>query len=133
MGDRRMERVDRAFPLTRRQLDIWLSQETGHSGTEWQLSLFARIDGTVERDALEEAIRLGLQDAEPCRAAFFEADGQVFQKAIDDPDVELVYYDLTSSSGSRARSPSARIIDSTNTHAVHRPPVQMGIVQNPNR
>ena len=67
-----MERDDRAFPLTRRQLDIWLSQETGHSGTEWQLSLFARVDGAVERDALEQAIRLGLQDAEPCRAAFLD-------------------------------------------------------------
>ena len=92
-----MELDDRALPLTRGQLDIWLSQETGRSGTEWQLSLFARIDGTVERDALERAIRLGLQEAEPCRAAFFEADGQVFQRAIDDPDVGLAFYDLTCS------------------------------------
>ena len=36
-----MELDDRAFPLTRRQLDIWLSQETGRSGTEWHLGLFS--------------------------------------------------------------------------------------------
>src|SRR5215208_2722080 len=34
---------NRALPLTRGQLDIWLTQETGHSGTEWQLGLFVGI------------------------------------------------------------------------------------------
>ena len=52
-----MELDDRALPLTRGQLDIWLAQETGHSGTEWQLGLFVRIEGPVERDALGWAIR----------------------------------------------------------------------------
>ena len=52
-----MELDERAFPLTRGQLDIWLSQETGLSGTEWQLGLLVRIEGTVERDLLEQAIR----------------------------------------------------------------------------
>ncbi len=32
-----------------------------------------------------------------CRAAFFEVDGQVFQRAIDYPDVELAFYDLSGS------------------------------------
>ena len=31
------------------------------------------------------------------RAAFFEVDGQVFQRAIDYPDVELAFYDLSGS------------------------------------
>ena len=92
-----MELDDRALPLTRGQLDIWLAQETGHSGTEWQLGLFVRIEGTVERDALEWAIRRVVQEAEPVRAALFEVDGQVFQRAIDDPDVELAFYDLSCS------------------------------------
>ena len=92
-----MELDDRALPLTRGQLDIWLAQETGHSGTEWQLGLFVRIEGTVERDALEWAIRRVVQEAEPGRAAFFEVDGQVFQRAIDYPDVELAFYDLSCS------------------------------------
>jgi hypothetical protein len=76
-----MEVDDRALPLSRGQLDIWLAQETGLSGTEWQLGLFVRIEGTVERDALEWAIRQAVQEAEPARAAFFEVDGQVFQRA----------------------------------------------------
>ena len=92
-----MELDDRALPLTRGQLDIWLAQETGHSVTEWQLGLFVRIEGTVERDALEWAIRRVVQEAEPVRAALFEVDGQVFQRAIDDPDVELAFYDLSGS------------------------------------
>ena len=92
-----MELDDRALPVTRGQLDIWLAQETGLSDTEWQLGLFARIEGTVERDALEWAIRRVVQEAEPVRAAFFEVDGQVFQRAIDDPDVELAFYDLSCS------------------------------------
>ena len=92
-----MELDDRALPLTRGQLEIWLAQETGHSGTEWQLGLFVRIEGTVERDALEWAIRQVVREAEPVRAAFFEVDGQVFQRAIDYPDVELAFYDLSCS------------------------------------
>ncbi|HWS93644.1 MAG TPA: condensation domain-containing protein, partial [Mycobacterium sp.] len=92
-----MELDDRSLPLTRGQLDIWLAQETGHSGTEWQLGLFVRIEGTVKPDLLEQAIRQGLQEAESARAAFFEVDGQVFQRAIDYPDVELAFYDLSDS------------------------------------
>src|SRR5271167_1675936 len=89
-----MKLDDRALPLTRGQLDIWLAQEAGHSATEWHLGLFVRIEGMVERDALERAIRQALQEAEPVRAAIFEVDGQVFQRAIDYPDVELEFYDL---------------------------------------
>ena len=105
-----MELDDRALPLTRGQLDIWLAQETGHSGTEWQLGLFVRIEGTVERDPLEWAIRRVVREAEPVRAAFFEVDGQVFQRAIDYPDVELAFYDL---SGSRHPVQEARRIASS--------------------
>src|SRR5271163_4314754 len=92
-----MELGDRALPLTRGQLDIWLAQETGHSGTEWQLGLLARIEGTVARDALEWAIRRVVQEAEPARVAFFEVDGQVFQRAMDYPDVEVAFYDVSCS------------------------------------
>ena len=43
-----MELDDQALPLTRGQLDIWLAQEAGFPGTEWQLGLFVRIEG-IER------------------------------------------------------------------------------------
>ena len=72
-----MERDDRALPPTREQLDRWLAQETGDSGTEWQLGLFVKIEGFVERDALEWAIGRVVREAEPLRAAFSESDGQV--------------------------------------------------------
>jgi hypothetical protein len=101
----RMELGDRAFPLTRGQLDIWLAHQTRHSGTEWQLGMFVQVEGTVERDSLEWAIRRVVREAEPVRAAFFEVDGQVFQRAIDYPDVELAFYDL---SGSRDPVQEAR-------------------------
>jgi Condensation domain len=92
-----MELDDRALPLTRGQLDIWLAQETGRFGTQGQLGLFVRIEGRVDRDALEWAIGRAVREAEPARAAFFEEDGQVFQRAIDYPDVELAFYDLSGS------------------------------------
>ena len=53
---------DRALPLTRRQLDIRLAQETGRSGTEWQLGLFVRIEGTVKPDLLAHVIRQAPQE-----------------------------------------------------------------------
>ena len=92
-----MELDDRALPLTRGQLDIWLAQETGHSGTEWQIGLLVRIDGRVQRDALKWAIRQAVEEAEPTRASFIEAGGQVVQRAIDYPDVELAFHDLSGS------------------------------------
>ena len=92
-----MELDDRALPLTRGQLDIWLAQETGRFGAKWQLGIFVRIEGTVEPGLLERAIRQVVREAEPLRAAFFEVDGQVFQKPVDYPDVELARYDLIGS------------------------------------
>lgn len=41
-GRRMLESEDRALPLSRGQLDIWLSQETGLVGAEWQLGLLVR-------------------------------------------------------------------------------------------
>src|ERR1700747_648102 len=92
-----MELDDGALPLTRGQLDIWLAQQTGLAGTQWQLGLFLRIEGGVDRDALEWVIRRVMREAEPVRAAFVEVDGQVFQRVIDDPDIELAFYDLSGS------------------------------------
>ena len=92
-----MELDDRALPLTRGQLDVWLAQETGHSGAEWQVGLLVRIGGAVEREALEWAIRRVIREAEPVRAACFAVDGQVFQRAIDYADFKLDFYDLSGS------------------------------------
>ncbi|WP_264077695.1 non-ribosomal peptide synthetase [Mycolicibacterium houstonense] len=85
------------LPLTRGQLDIWLSEETGLAGAKWQLGMLARIDGVIEPAQLERAIRHVLREAEPLRATFTEVDGRVFQTVADYPDVELVRYDLTDS------------------------------------
>ena len=65
-----MDFGDRALPVMRGQLDIWLAQETCHSGAEWQLGLFVKIEGFVERDALEWAIGRVVQEAEPVRPPF---------------------------------------------------------------
>ena len=92
-----MELDDRALPLTRGQLDIWLAQGTGHFGAEWQLGGLLRIEGTVEPGLLERAIVQVVREAEPLRAAFFEVDGQVFQKPVDYPDVELARHDFIGS------------------------------------
>ena len=53
-----------ALPLTPAQLDIWLAQQSGRFGTEWQLGLFVRIAGPVQRDPLQWAIRRVLEEAE---------------------------------------------------------------------
>ena len=90
-----MEIDDRALPLTRGQLDIWLAQQTSHSGPEWHLGQFVRIEGPVDADLLEQAIRQAVQEAETLRAVFFEVDGEVFQRAIDNPEFTLDFYDLT--------------------------------------
>src|ERR1700753_3780587 len=105
-----MELDDRALPLTRGQLDIWLAQETSQSGTEWQLGVLVRFDGAVERDLLEQAIRHVMQEAEPARAAIFEVDGRVYQRA-GDPRIELAFHDLSDSRrpGQEAREIAASI------------------------
>ena len=92
-----MGRDDRALPLTRGQLDIWLAQETGRFSVKWQLGMLGRIEGTLEPGLLERAIRQVVHEAEPLRAAFYQVDGQVFQKTVDYSDVELARYDLIAS------------------------------------
>ncbi|HSS25011.1 MAG TPA: amino acid adenylation domain-containing protein, partial [Mycobacterium sp.] len=92
-----MELDNRALPLMRGQLDIWLAQESGRFAARWQLGYLVRIEGTVEPGLLERAIGQVVREAEPLRAVFFEVDGQVFQKTVDYPDVELARYDLMGS------------------------------------
>ena len=88
---------DGALPLTRGQLDLWLAQQTGRFGTEWQLGLFVKIEGPVQRGPLEWAIRRVMREAEPVRAAFFEHNGQVFQRAVDYSNIELAFHALSGS------------------------------------
>ncbi|WP_407661893.1 amino acid adenylation domain-containing protein [Mycobacteroides immunogenum] len=92
-----MESEDGALPLSRGQLDIWLSQESGLVGAEWQLGLLVRIEGKVERVLLEQAIRQAVTEAEPARAAFFEVNGQIVQRPIDHSDLVLAFEDLRDS------------------------------------
>ena len=92
-----MELDNRALPLTRGQLDIWLAQEAGGFGAKWQLGELLRIEGTLDPDLLRWAIRQAVREAEPIRAAFSQVDGQVFQTPVDYPDVELARYDLIDS------------------------------------
>ncbi len=89
-----MDLDERSLPLTRGQLDLWLAEETGRFGARWQLGVLVRIAGPVDPDLLQAAIRETVREAEPMRAAFFEEDGQVFQKIVDYPNVELARYDL---------------------------------------
>ncbi|WP_231992493.1 condensation domain-containing protein, partial [Mycobacterium sp. 1164985.4] len=89
-----LDAAARAMPVTRGQLDIWLAQETGQPGNQWQLGLLVRINGPVQRDALEWAIHRAVTEAEPLRAAFFEVDGQVLQRVVDYSNVELAFHDL---------------------------------------
>lgn len=86
-----------AVPLTRAQLDIWLDQETGHSGTEWQVGLLVTIGGPIDLEVLQWAIGRVMQEAEPLRVTCFEDDGQIYQKAIEYTDIELDFFDLTDS------------------------------------
>src|SRR5579884_2249309 len=92
-----MELDDRALPLTRGQLDIWLAQESGHLDADWHIVAFVVIEGAIKPDVLKQAIRHVVAEAEPIRAGIFEADGQVFQRAIPDPEVELPVSDLRDS------------------------------------
>src|ERR1700757_2503125 len=92
-----MELGNRPLPLTRGQLDIWLAQGSGRFGAKWQLGELLRIEGAVDPSLLERAIVQVVGEAEPLRASFFEVDGQVFQKTVDYPDVELARYDLIAS------------------------------------
>ncbi|WP_264028762.1 non-ribosomal peptide synthetase [Mycobacterium mantenii] len=88
---------ERMLPLTRGQLDIWLAEATGRFGAKWQLGVLLRIDGTIDRGLLESAIRQVVYEAEPLRAAFFQVDGQVFQKVVEYPDIDLACHDLMGS------------------------------------
>jgi hypothetical protein len=69
----------------------------GCVGAKWQIGMLGRIEGAIEPGLLEAAIRQVVREAEPLRAGFFQVDGQVFQKAVDYPDVELARYDLMGS------------------------------------
>jgi amino acid adenylation domain-containing protein len=88
---------DTTLGLTPGQLDIWLAQETSGSGIPWQASFFAVIVGVVEPDLVERAVRHAVDDCEPLRATFFEANGHVFQRAAHNPAVAVPFFDFSGS------------------------------------
>ncbi|KUI46854.1 non-ribosomal peptide synthetase, partial [Mycobacterium sp. GA-1199] len=92
-----MKVENRAYPLTRGQLDIWLAQESGSFGAKWQLGELVRIEGEIDPDLLERAIVQVVQEAEPLRASLFKVGDHVFQELVDYPDVPLARYNLLSS------------------------------------
>ena len=91
-----MDLDEQSLPVTRAQLDLWLAQETGGSDAEWKLSQFVIIEGTVEPDSLEFAIRQVVREAEPIRAALFETDGRLYQRPLDYLNFEVPFHDLRS-------------------------------------
>jgi hypothetical protein len=76
-----MELDDRALPLTCEQRDIWLAQHASHAGTECQLGLFARIEGTVDLDLPEQASRQALQEPLSVQRAPMPVSGLLFKSA----------------------------------------------------
>ncbi|WP_156431557.1 amino acid adenylation domain-containing protein, partial [Mycobacterium sp. GA-1199] len=89
-----MELDDRVYPVTPRQFEMWLAEETGRADATLHLGGLLRIEGSIDPDLLESAICHVVGEAEPLRAEFFEMAGQVFQKPVDHPLVELRRYDL---------------------------------------
>ncbi len=90
-----MDLGDSSWPVTRGQLDIWLAQETGQSAAEWQLGIFAKIDGPVDFGLFEQSIRRVVGEADPVLATFSETDGQVRQRVLAAADFDVVFVDLT--------------------------------------
>ncbi|OBI76402.1 non-ribosomal peptide synthetase [Mycobacterium sp. E740] len=73
---------------------MWLAEETGQADATLHLGGLLRIEGPIDADQLESAIHHVVREAEPLRAEFFQDAGQVFQKPVDHPVVELRRYDL---------------------------------------
>ncbi|WP_197506631.1 amino acid adenylation domain-containing protein, partial [Mycobacterium sp. E136] len=92
-----MELDDRVFPLTRRQFDMWLAEETGRADATLHLGELVRIEGAVDAALMESAIGHVVSEAEPLRAEFFQVDAQVFQRPVDYSSVQLLRYDLLNS------------------------------------
>lgn len=88
---------DGSFPLTRAQLDIWLSQQASSLPSAWQLGHFVIVDGSLAVDVFERALRLVVAEAEPFRAEILELDGEVRQRACDYPHYDVPVYDLRES------------------------------------
>ncbi|MFC9897769.1 amino acid adenylation domain-containing protein [Nocardia sp. NPDC127579] len=83
------------YPLTREQLDIWIAHQL--SDTEsWLVSQFLVLDGEIDADLVEAAVRQVTEEAEPIRVALTESNGQVKQTPSAYPDWRLRRYDLRS-------------------------------------
>ena len=92
-----MELDDRAFPLTRGQLEIWLAHEMGHTGTEWHVGLFAKIEGTLDLDAAELAMRRVVQRGRTSQGRLPRRGWSGFPAGDGLPGCELAVYDLSDS------------------------------------
>lgn len=65
-----MELDNLTVPFPCGQLNIWLAQQTSCAGTEFQLGLFARVEGRVDPDLREHVNSQTLQEDQQLGVAF---------------------------------------------------------------
>src|SRR5580698_6103027 len=86
------------IPVSVSQSGIWFAQKLDPSATAFNLGQYCEIDGDLDLQIFEQAIRQVLGEAECLRAQFYEEDGKPRQVIAAEIEWSLPVTDLSSES-----------------------------------
>ena len=98
------------FPLSRRQQRMWLVQELGTHGANYQITVAFSLHGPLETGMLKEAIQQLVRRHEALRTQLDVTDGVAEQVVADEWD-SFSHLDLSYLSGIEAQEAAERAID----------------------
>ncbi|MFE7856058.1 amino acid adenylation domain-containing protein [Streptomyces sp. NPDC057403] len=96
MGTEVTEASRTSLPLLAAQMGVWVAQKLEPASLMFNVNQYADIDGSMDVDVFESALRQVLAETEALRIKIVEQKGEVGQEVTSGSDWTLTYLDLAS-------------------------------------
>ncbi|ASD68759.1 non-ribosomal peptide synthetase [Pseudoalteromonas piscicida] len=94
----RAEHIDNEAPASFAQQRMWLVNQLESSDAHYNMTDALHINGTIDLSVIEQTCYEIIKRHEPLRTVFFERDGQVWQKVLDEFHFQVTRFDFTQES-----------------------------------
>src|SRR3954466_14669979 len=94
MGTEVTEASRTSLPLLAAQMGVWVAQKLEPASLMFNVNQYADIDGSMDVDIFESALRQVLAETEALRIKIVEQEGGVGQEVTSGSDWTLTYLDL---------------------------------------
>ncbi|WP_139491844.1 non-ribosomal peptide synthetase [Brevibacillus dissolubilis] len=91
--------VSDSYPASFSQRRMWILDQMQTKRIAYNMAQAVSVTGAIDRNVLREALQIVMERQESLRTLFFEENGELRQKILEQLNVQLEYMDLTSQLG----------------------------------